>query len=471
MKLQPSSKRIHEVIRTGEGFIYYALVLAPILLVLAVYSVTFTLKHDVEIGSTLELIKSVLKYSWLTGFLFVLSNIGGTLLYGSPKRANRANMATLVRKGWDDKFKLIVTYVSKGTNYVALDRAVSESRKVLDQYKVNYEIEVITDSPHSVEDKMSSKQNTRFLLVPEIYNTPHNTQFKARALEYALHERNARYFETKNTWLLHLDEESVVTKESVAGILAFIKSKKHTETIGQGEIKYNSYRYGEKPVITAIDSVRTGDDLGRFRLQYKLFHRPIFGMHGSYVLVPYSVEKKIGFDLGGRGSITEDAYFALKAYDEGYKFDWVDGYIREQSPFTLKAVIKQRRRWFCGLVYLSLDSVVAFKTRKYLLLNMVLWGLAWVGPLITIIDAATGGSYFPLSASIAATGILGGVLSVYVLGVSRNLEDMHEFSFAKKLRLFVTTIVLLPLSSFIEGAAIVYALVSPVKTFDVVLKN
>jgi len=261
----------------------------------------------------------------------------------------------------------------------------------------------------------------------------------------------------------------VLTPQVIAGISKFIADSKNAKTIGQGEIKYNAYGYFKNIIIGAIDSVRTGDDLGRFRFQFKLLRMPLAGMHGSFMLVPAIVEQEIGFDLGGHGSITEDAYFALIANDRGYKFGWVDGFIREQSPFTIKDLIKQRRRWFCGLAILAFDSSIAFKRRFYLICSLILWKISWIAIFVTITNFLIGGSYFPLSLIILSAIMTSGYYVAYMIGVYRNLIDM-DFSRIKKVYIYLITFVLVPISAFIEGIAVIYAIIRPVKVFDVVKK-
>jgi hypothetical protein len=74
-------------------------------------------------------------------------------------------------------------------------------------------------------------------------------------------------------------------------------------------------------VTTLADSVRVGDDFGKFRIQYEL-HEPLIGMHGSFVVCQNAVERLVTFDHGMEGSITEDAFFALVAQVKGIKFSW-----------------------------------------------------------------------------------------------------------------------------------------------------
>ena len=452
-----------------DSTIYYVSIILPILIYICGFGTFFVNNDSSSLHTGFGLTLFLLKMLWFTSIVLAATNLVGLVRYGSPLRQDEANVARLRRFGWNPRHKLIVVYVSRGDNHEALGRSLHDSIRVLNYYKVNYQIDVVTDLP--VSDKLERYLKSHFHVVPHAYFTKRYARYKARALHYLVEQHARMKFDLKyrDVWVLHLDEESVLTSESIAGVAKFIDNKNHESTIGQGEIKYNSYGYGRNLLITAIDNVRTGDDLGRFRYQYKMLNRPIFGMHGSYILVPQAIERKLGFDLGGKGSITEDAYFALHASEKGYKFDWVEGYIREQSPFTLKAIMKQRRRWYCGLIFLSFDRELKLSTRGFLLLNMILWTVGWTGPLITIVIFLAPGSYSPLWLIVAAGLVQGSYGAVYMIGAYRGLMDV-KFSRAKKAFIYLLTFFLLPFSSAVEGSAILYGIFRPVKTFDVVKK-
>ena len=70
------------------------------------------------------------------------------------------------------------------------------------------------------------------------------------------------------------------------------------------------------------DTIRVGDDFGKFALQYRMFEDPLIGMHGSFVVCQNAVEIDFGFDHGLEGSITEDTFFAMHIAAHGVHVKW-----------------------------------------------------------------------------------------------------------------------------------------------------
>ncbi len=454
-----------------DNAVYYASVVLPLIGYAFLFGHFFVNNDPSTLTTPLATALYLSKFFWFTGFLVVIANVAGLLAYGSPRAKERSALEQFRRTGWNPGKRLVVTYVSRGDNAKALERSVSETSAVLFRMGADFMIDVVTDI--AVADTVTNALNTQFHVVPTDYRTGSTAKYKARALHYLVEARNTPHHHSAghpDTWLLHLDEESVVTESAVVGIHEFVNDPANAMKIGQGEIKYNAYEYNRNLFITAADSIRTGDDLGRFRFQYKFFGKPLFGMHGSYVLVPAAVEQAIGFDLSPEQSITEDAYFAFKASDRGIRFGWVDGAIREQSPFTVSDILKQRRRWFNGLMFLAFDQDIRFRTRFLLMINMFLWMVAWLGPIVTLANIAFGGGYFPAPLAVAAALLQGGYAAIYLVGAYRNLLDT-DFPFVKKFGIYLATFLLMPFVNAVEGASVLYALLKPVRGFHVVAKN
>lgn len=89
---------------------------------------------------------------------------------------------------------------------------------------------------------------------------------------------------------MHLDEETLLTENSIRGILNFVMDGKHH--IGQGLITYAN----EEVVnwfTTLADSFRVADDMGKLRFQFYMFHKPLFSFKGSFVVTQVSTHLDI----------------------------------------------------------------------------------------------------------------------------------------------------------------------------------
>lgn len=139
----------------------------------------------------------------------------------------------------------------------------------------NFLIEVVTDKALG----LPSHRRVREIVVPSAYRTKTGALFKARALQYCLEEGINVLADTD--WIVHLDEETLLTENSVRGILNFVIDGKHH--FGQGLITY-----ANEDVVnwltTLADSFRVADDMGKLRLQFNLFHKPLFSWKGSFVV-------------------------------------------------------------------------------------------------------------------------------------------------------------------------------------------
>ncbi|MCP5095528.1 MAG: glycosyltransferase [Chloroflexi bacterium] len=190
---------------------------------------------------------------------------------------------------------LYFRYITRGLNQTLVDENVTAAYALLESVLPNggWMIEVVTDNPLSIT---LEGERVHTVVVPDSYRPPNGSKFKARALHYALHVSTA----VAEDWIIHLDEETQFDEETVRSIHHFAKreneavaaGKQTTPRIGQGVILY-----GARQVVnwwtTFADSIRVGDDYGRFRLQFE-HGKAYFGMHGSYIVVRNSIEKLIG---------------------------------------------------------------------------------------------------------------------------------------------------------------------------------
>ena len=180
----------------------------------------------------------------------------------------------------------------------------------------NYIIEFVTD----MAVNLPKSPRLREIIVPTRYQSKNHTLYKARALNYCL-EPGINML-ADNDWIVHLDEETLVTEASVIGIVNFINERKYS--FCQGLITYANEEIISW-ITTIADLVRVGMDYGMIRFSLKYFHRPIFSWKGSFIVSNAGIERQITYDFGLEGSIAEDCFFALTAWKEGHKFGFVEG--------------------------------------------------------------------------------------------------------------------------------------------------
>ena len=175
-----------------------------------------------------------------------------------------------------------------------------------------WEVEVATDTHMGIAERVHLDMTE--IVVPTEYKCPNGGKFKARALHYASLHSAAR----ENDWVVHMDEETRFNEDTVAHVLEHCLSENKLwqagltpfGNIGQGVILYNTTAI-ESTICALADTIRVGDDFGKFALQYRAFADPMIGMHGSFVVCQNAVEMHFGFDHGMEGSITEDTFFAM----------------------------------------------------------------------------------------------------------------------------------------------------------------
>ncbi|CAF4145559.1 unnamed protein product [Rotaria magnacalcarata] len=181
----------------------------------------------------------------------------------------------------------------------------------------NFQIEIVTDKQmvlHGLPLNM-----VRQIVVPNAYRTKSGALYKSRALQYAL-EPDVNQL-ASNDYIVHLDEETLLTENSVRGILNFVTGNEYD--IGQGLITYANETIVNH-ITTLADSMRVGVDLGCLRFCLKKLHRPPFLFKGSFVVCRAGCEFDVTFDNGRAGSIAEDTYFAMLAMSKNKKFGWIE---------------------------------------------------------------------------------------------------------------------------------------------------
>jgi hypothetical protein len=147
----------------------------------------------------------------------------------------------------------------------------------------------------------------------------------------------------------------------------------------------------------------------------------------------------------------------------------VDGCIVEQSPQTPLDFMKQRRRWFVGMWWSAARAEVKLRHRAMLMMAMSIWTVGWMNLLY---------SYLHIFSGVAVPGAVGWLGDVvfttyvvnYLMGMWVSTSDRGDPAM-RRARYLGLQLILLPVYTALEAAAVVYALVSPERGFHVVRKS
>ncbi|HKB47222.1 MAG TPA: glycosyltransferase family 2 protein, partial [Ktedonobacterales bacterium] len=312
---------------------------------------------------------------WLAPVPLSLALWLGWLLFAEAARpsppATDVPLLTRKRRGVTLPTRLVFRFATRGDNREVLRESVAAVHAAFDRAAFvtgPYRVEIVTERAFDIADAPGLVAT---YVVPARYATPAGSRYKARALAYLQAETHPQ----PEDWHIYLDEESVVDAAFVAGVYRFIRraltrrrGHRQAPVIGQGPILYQGGHW----FFRGADALRTADDLGRFRLQYAL-GMPLFGVHGSYLVLRGVDDARLAFDVGPRNSLTEDAAWALRAWARGYRFAWVEGYLREQPPQRVRDFVRQRARWLSGIRLVIQDAAVPRRYRACLAMFTLLW--------------------------------------------------------------------------------------------------
>ena len=394
------------------------------------------------------------KYVWV-GYTPVAVASGLGILKCDPKEG-----IVLERKVQSENYKVIFQITTRGFNTDAVERSVRSVLYWAPKYLKDYEIWVVTED--DVDKKFfeslkelneEAKRRVKIVYVPKDYKTPNNTKYKARALNYALELRRKQGYDLKKTWVYLMDEESIVGEDTIVGIIDFIENKsKEGKLIGQGLIVYPNF-WGKNILTSLEDSLRAGDDISRYRFQAE-YGKVLIGVHGSHSLYRADLEARIGWDFGEVRA--EDALFGVLASKYFPKpYGWLKGKLYEQSPFSIKDFLKQRRRWFWGKLDILLNRKdLDFKYKIIFLISLISWLCSLPSQIITYINLL-----YPTPIPHPLTTIFFGfnlstMIYLYWIGCKLNLQPIEKNSIWKR----ILNILAIPIIAFMEGLAPWYAL-------------
>lgn len=452
----------------------YTIVNAPSIIALAGTDIDPWVKY----GTTLTIFLYTLRLmSW---FMMVISlpenilQILGLIVYNAfPDKVVLKNKSLL------EPF-ICIRVVTRGDFPDLVNTNVMRNMKTcLDTGIENFVIEVVTDKPVNIP----KHRRIREIVVPQEYKSKSGAMFKARALQYCLEDSVNKLNPTD--WIVHLDEETIVTENSVRGISNFVSDGKFA--FGQGLITYANESVVNW-MTTLADTQRVSDDMGKNRFQLKTFHKPLYSWKGSFVVTQVSgnlhcfnhyflaifhsqfhAEKDVSFDNGPDGSIAEDCFFAMKAYHKGYSFDWIEGEMYEKSPFTVLDFMKQRKRWLQGIYLVVNSKDIPLRYKFFVSISHYVLCLIPVVALNTICIMLFP---FPSPIVIDLLSALLGYFSLYshIFGVIKSFP-LKRLGFVKSMLCFAGVLCIAPVNLVIQTVVVVWGLLTNKHTFYVLQKT
>ncbi len=99
----------------------------------------------------------------------------------------------------------------------------------------NFRLELVIEVPLNLH-LMLQDHRYREIVIPRQYKTKTGALYKARALQYCLSGEDNELELNSEDWIVHLDEETLLTRNALNGIVNFCLDGKHQ--IGQGVIIY-----------------------------------------------------------------------------------------------------------------------------------------------------------------------------------------------------------------------------------------
>jgi cellulose synthase/poly-beta-1,6-N-acetylglucosamine synthase-like glycosyltransferase len=366
------------------------------------------------------------KLSWLIPIPIFMIQAASTQLALNPDllistEALKERREEIARK------RIIYTITTRGENLTTLRNSFDSVRYWLRKVKEDHglkfrsEIWVVTEEDRFREERgffegMEGAGAT-LVVVPEGYETPNHSGFKARALQYACEVRLDRGIDTPDDWVYHQDTETMVGEDTVLGNLDFMDTD-DGRLIGAGIILYPQdwkYRFN-----SVEETTRSVGDLGAMG-QMKIWGVVPFGYHGSHLIVRADVENDIGWDFGRVRS--EDLLFSLKLRERfGGVTRRLKGFAYEKPPFTIHDQLKQRRRWILGSMEVLARRDVKTKYKLPLVYSLGSWLSALPSITATVVGLLypTGG-VVPIIGGMVTGFMWWTIYSAYKVGL-----ELHE---------------------------------------------
>lgn len=202
------------------------------------------------------------------------------------------------------------------------------------------------------------------IVVPADYHTPNGSWTKERALHYGA-EWGRRHGWGWETYVVHLDDDSLVSKEYLRYVLGM------RGWAGQGSLKLRDH--GQHLFSTLADLIRVVDCETYCRWANER-GRPV-AVHGEGLVLRADVEQSIGWDYATYCG--EDFLMGQEVRSRGWGFEHIPYDIYIAPPIRARDFLKQRRRWMWGIF--STAPRMWRRNRRTLVWLLYRYAVGWTG--------------------------------------------------------------------------------------------
>jgi len=279
------------------------------------------------------------------------------------------------------QFRLLIIQITTTGNEA---RRVNEIIDQIHGYdlRMPYEIWVVTEPWGAVNGKAGYPGAGQVLVVPETFSA--RSERKARALEFSRQVRGLLALDTADVKILFSDDDVTPTE-------SYIKTAFAADYDVCEGVTVPRTHYGTGPLAhffaSHVDDTRTRECLTYCSVFQGILGKPLF-VHGEGLTATGEAERKVTWD---RRVLSEDLAFGQNAAKMGLRWGWFHDYVELTSPWGLKDLFTQRKRWTWGNMHaIGHRDVLPLSRALPLAAKYALDAMIWAGSLIGIALRVTG---------------------------------------------------------------------------------
>jgi len=262
----------------------------------------------------LEIIKGIAFLCWSMFVIWTL--LGALSLIYKPKRSSaRAK-----------NVEMVIVSIANQKVRTSLQETISNVRNL------RLKFYLLVDEGAELIGDLSAEN---LIVVPKAYKP--FLIGKGRAISYFI-----EHHVQENKWYGFVDDDNLVLDD------AFLYEIPYYEH--QGYVAMNpllTVRKGKSSLTYVMDSIRIFDDFTVYKFFTGLLRKPFVGLHGELLCVKGETLREIGYN---HKTITEDFRFTCGIIKRGYRTWQSKTRVSLKSPNSLHDLMRQRGRWFKGIV-------------------------------------------------------------------------------------------------------------------------